>query len=410
MKRLLHSILGLGTGKARAKAARTSRLALEALEDRLALSTLSVRTASTSTSIWWGLGGSPASFEDSVNINVNLVGLGGSPASFGIVGAGTKHVEVPFVLQTSAGNITFNNPGLNQADTLTLSSTFAGQVNVFGSTGRSVAIGGDAGSAGTLDNIRALVVVNGPGMSLTVNDSGAQSARSYTLGGASSITGFGQVTRTDPTSHQTVTVAYKDLASVRLLAGAGNDTVNVTGSVATPATLDLGPGDDTVNVGNSLDALLGPVAIVGGGQATARGDVLTISDAGQAVGRTYTVTDNAVTKAAAGPAGVATIAYAGVEQLSLSTGNGQNTVNVLSTPAGKPITITGGHGDDVFNVGSGATAAASTLSTIRNGLTINGNGSLTGGDALNLNDAAFTSPTFWSVTDSAVGRTLSCTT
>jgi hypothetical protein len=80
-----------------------------------------------------------------------------------------------------------------------------------------------------------------------------------------------------------------------------------------------------------------------------------------------------------------------VKAITINPGLGNNVVNVLGTPAGVPVTITGGGGNDTYVVGS----AAQTLDTIRGPLTINGGA---GSSSLTLNDQGNPAVTTWNRT------------
>jgi hypothetical protein len=80
-----------------------------------------------------------------------------------------------------------------------------------------------------------------------------------------------------------------------------------------------------------------------------------------------------------------------VKAITINPGLGNNVVQVLGTPAGIPVTITGSGGNDTFLVGS----AAGTLDTISGPLTINGGA---GSSSLTFNDQNQTTAQAYTVT------------
>src|SRR5262249_35138904 len=99
--------------------------------------------------------------------------------------------------------------------------------------------------------------------------------------------------------------------------GAGNDTVNVSGSTG-PLTVNTGAGNDVINVGdvfNTLEELQGALAVNG----QDNNDTLNVNDQGAGAPHTYTITSTTVQRS-----GAATITYSGIEGLFVHKGPSRN--------------------------------------------------------------------------------------
>jgi hypothetical protein len=138
---------------------------------------------------------------------------------------------------------------------------------------------------------------------------------------------------------------------IALLGGPGNDTFTIIGTTTGPLTLDGRNGSDTYLI--TFGALGGPVTINDTGTTGTDRVVLT----GTAGADTITVTSTAVTWN-----GVETVNYAGVEALAVNAGDGNDTLQVLSTAASTPVTVDGQGGDDTYQVALGSLASALTVS------------------------------------------------
>jgi uncharacterized linocin/CFP29 family protein len=181
--------------------------------------------------------------------------------------------------------------------------------------------------------------------------------------------------------------------------GSGADTVNIERTRgllagATTWTLDLAAGNDTVNLSPSakdLDNLPGAIVVNGAADA----DTLNLFDDNHATGETYTVASSTVTRA-----GFGGVTYdAALEVLNLvTTGSGNDTINVTSTSGTAVTTINTGAGSDIINL----SPVAKNLGDLSGPLVVGGgDGS---DDALNLFDDRPDNDTY-TITGSTVTRT-----
>jgi hypothetical protein len=131
--------------------------------------------------------------------------------------------------------------------------------------------------------------------------------------------------------------------------GTGGNTFSVQSTQAgTAPTVNAGGGNDTVNLGstaNKLDTLQGPVAVNG----QAGSDTLNLNDQGQTAGQGYTLTSTTVARP-----GMGTVTFGTVENLTLSTGGGNDTVTLGLPILTAATTINGGGGSNTL-VGPNAT-------------------------------------------------------
>ncbi len=297
-------------------------------------------------------------------------------------------------LNTGAGN-----------DTVNISGT-SGFLDAYNGGGYdSVYVGN-----GTLAGINGSVYVTGAGSTyLYVQDSSDTTARSATLNGysltglstgsvwwAHSSTATGGVTYlriagSSASSTYNVTDTPNVLYSTDLYTGAGNDTVNITGSTGTLNVSNAG-GYDTVNLGNgSLANVNGSVNVSGAGStslivddsndanahsvtltargltglsrgaiqwvpsAASMGGVVFLVIEGSAAGSTYTVTDTP------------TLAY----YTNLATGAGSDSVYITGTTG--ILFVSNGGGGDAVVIGRQASATTgSKVAGIKGRVAING--------------------------------------
>lgn len=138
---------------------------------------------------------------------------------------------------------------------------------------------------------------------------------------------------------------------VRIFLNDGRDTMTVLSNLHV-VQISTGTGDDTIQIGdpaNSNGGLAGirkPVNVDGGGQATAAGDLLRITDTGTTA-RSYTLTGSSVL------AGGAAITYANLEQLDVNAANGPDSFSIQGVAPGTRTNVRGGLGEDVFHMGAG---------------------------------------------------------
>jgi hypothetical protein len=167
--------------------------------------------------------------------------------------------------------------------------------------------------------------------------------------------------------------------SIRVI-DSGTDTVNVERTLpGAPLTISEGSSKVTVNispVARFLDNIQGNVTVHGGTGV----DTLNINDQNDSFNDTYSVTDSSVTRNAS-----AAITYDTQHALSLNSGSGAETVNVLRTAVGATTNLVStGSGLTTVNVGN-----AGSVQGIRGALNIEHPGP-SGGNAINLNDSADT--------------------
>ncbi len=183
-------------------------------------------------------------------------------------------------------------------------------------------------------------------------------------------------------------VTLQSVPSLQLYGGASANTFTINSwSGTSPLLLDGMGGDDTYKIN-----------FVGSGNYTvnvndsgATGtDSLIVNGTNNA--DTLTVTSNSITRASE------SVNYTGVENITLNTFGGNDTVNVTSPSAA--IVINGGNGTDIFNInsltnaltintGTGVnTLNVPTMNSIQAVLSVNGGGT----DTLNLNDTADNTP------------------
>jgi hypothetical protein len=256
--------------------------------------------------------------------------VNGGPAGNTFTVAGTPSNAfgvVSTVLNSGAGNdsVSVNTTAANS----TLTVNTLGGVNV-------VNVGSAApGGGGNVNGIQGVTAVNGAGgaTQLNFNDDGNAGGTTYAITGIS-------IARTGMAG-----VLYANLAALVVNAGTGGNVINVLGTaLGTPTTVNAGTTGDTINVGNvlnSLDSVLGPLAVNGRGPA-----VLNVNDFGNLRNDNYVVTATTVTRLF-----MAGIAYTGVAGLTLNAGAGSSLFSVLSTFPTTLTTINTGAGNDVVAMG-----------------------------------------------------------
>jgi hypothetical protein len=280
----------------------------------------------------------------------------GAPTVYETVDSGAPMKFVnhpsPFVVNTASGSNTVN--------ILDTSAHIAINVNDGGHDTVNV------GNAGGVQGILAPLNINGLFYStLNVNDAADTTARTVTL---ATITGgdglaWGTITGLAPAA---INYAYDDISSVSLTTGSGGDTVNVlaTGTNFDGMITNLSShgGSDVVNVGNagSLQSIRGPLNINNPPSYT----TLNVNDAADTTARTVTLAT--ITGGDGLPWGTITgltfaapinYEYRDISSVSLTTGSGDDTVNVQATGSNMHVggvitnlSSSGGH--DTVNVGN----------------------------------------------------------
>src|SRR5262249_16117812 len=118
-------------------------------------------------------------------------------------------------------------------------------------------------------------------------------------------------------------LAYHDAKYVLLIAGSGNNTVNVNGT-SVPTYLYMGAGNDTVNMGTAnLGTILGAVTVVG----EVGTDAVRLFDQSSPYAGPYTITNTLVNAPGSFVNGVS---YFSVENVTLNAAAGNNVINVDS--------------------------------------------------------------------------------
>ena len=186
---------------------------------------------------------------------------------------------------------------------------------------------------------------------------------------------------------------YDGLESITINASTGNNPIDV---LAVPAeaftatgtiTLNCSGGDDAVRLAPTLRNLIhcGCNFTVLGGAGT---NALVLHDQDFLGGDTYAVTNSTVDWNMPG-----LLTYENVAELTLNTARGSSTINVESTALGTFLTVNAGPANDTLRLGT------DSLSDVRGELVFHGNG---GTDSATLNDAAFTGPVDYVISDTAV--------
>src|SRR5262249_12962261 len=190
----------------------------------------------------------------------------------------------------------------------------------------------------------------------------------------------------------------------------GDDVFNVRATAAGPTlTLSGGNGNDTFNFSSdaptnagNLNGILGAVTVNG----DAGTNTLNLSDAGNAVGSTYSLAATLFQRLS--PAATARVAFLSVQTVNLNTGTGDDTINVFSTAAGPVSTVNANNGNDTITSGPApVTVAKGTLDLIQGALTVNGNA---GTNTLNFNDQGSTAANTYTLTATTFQRPASTAT
>ena len=173
--------------------------------------------------------------------------------------------------------------------------------------------------------------------------------------------------------------------------GGGDNVFNIT-SLPAPTTVSGGAGNDNFFLGQG-----GTLAPLAGVPLTLNGqsgiDQVFVDDSLSAADDAFTLTTNTVAQNA-----TAVVTYGTMERLRLDLGAGDNAVNVNATSA--TVTIFGGAGDDVVQLGAGS------LDAIDGRVTVDGEA---GGDAIFINDQAPAAARDYVVSDRAVSSDLLAT-
>jgi hypothetical protein len=341
--------------KTRTNPGTVARLAVDSLEHRTLLSTLSL----TNGALVYGSNTSAAnilriihfqashrySFED-VAEHITLVGnfVGPSGNNTHVVGFGDGNI----------GTIALNLG--NQGYTVIIDSTQAG-VPVAVNMGNGTAVV-NVGGPSNLNDIQGPIHIHG-GLgtdSLNIYDQLNSAAQTFSLGansvsrsGAATITytGMNFVTIDAGNGNNTYNVGGTEASFDTILnTGDGHDVVNVDGTgVGGTFTINEGRGGIDVNLGatlHNLNNLHSTVHVNGNSQGV---DNLTVDDQSNSASQTFTLNNHSITRSAAGM-----IQYNLLNNLSVLTGTGGATVNVLATNT--PTAIVGHANGTTVNIGN----------------------------------------------------------
>ncbi|HWE93969.1 MAG TPA: hypothetical protein VG269_08405 [Tepidisphaeraceae bacterium] len=343
-----------------------------------------------------------------------------------------------YTIATDGGMTTVNTG--NAGDVVNVQGTGAATFVTTGTGNDAVNVGSAAPAAGgVLDNILgALSVAGGGNTALTIDDTGATTAKTASISGTNVTVGVASITYATVT-HLTVnlgshgnTVSLTGTSAPTLLnsgagadtvtvtgtsnattvtAGGGNDTVNIEG-VSAALTVNAGLGTDTINVGSLGAGPSGNLAGIGAG-LTLSGDALdtlAVDDTGNASAGNGTLTGAAISGLDIGAGSIGYLGF-GVVQLALGSAANNLTINGTSGSAVTSVTSKSG-GDhvyiqnvggttnltdaapgassDLFDVGSLAPTPGGIVNGIQGALTISG--AAGGTDTLTVDDTGMFSP------------------
>ena len=175
-------------------------------------------------------------------------------------------------------------------------------------------------------------------------------------------------------------------SSVQVYGNADDDLIIVPG-IGVNTTIHTAGGDDRIYVGSNanqaensgglMSGIQAVLAVYGGAHGT--GDTLVIDDSGNTGAGGGSINAGDIT----GFGMTGSIHYEEFENLGIALGSGDNTISIPVTVAGITTTITGGAGNDVFNVSSDASSDSGNLDGIRGDLVLVGGGGI---NTININD------------------------
>ncbi|MFO0952598.1 MAG: hypothetical protein U0835_15920 [Isosphaeraceae bacterium] len=309
--------------------------------------------------------------DDSTDALFHAATLGASPAAgFGRVG-GLSPGSIDYAT-ANVSALTFKASAASATSTLLVSDTNVaattiiggvGPVRVAGTTNPLTIEGGAVLTigTGTLNAIAGPILVRRDttagtvlNQTLTIDDSADVTARSVAVDVKQVVRNadFGlMAAQTNVTGLSPALIAYwpAQIGAVSIIGGTGADAFDVRAVDATDnLTIVGGVGNDSFMVGD-LSRLRGPMTFRGG----AGQDTLTLSDAAQSAGGTYTLTGTTVTAGTNPPITFDT----SMDFIDLTTGSGDDLVKILSTTDRYGDTaVHTGAGDDRIDVQSKSTA------------------------------------------------------
>ena len=165
-----------------------------------------------------------------------------------------------------------------------------------------------------------------------------------------------------------------DVDSIRVDTGFGNDTIRIN-DTESPLTVDAGFGNDTIFVGgDDIDSNLLADIVINGEEDT---DRINFDDRNDGpLNDDYTLTTTQLRKATFGAN--RRISFGTVESLALNGSDQPNRYDIIGLAAGTTLAVTGGDGNETFNIGNG-----DVLDELKNNVTVNGG---TGTDDLIFRD------------------------
>jgi titin len=225
------------------------------------------------------------------------------------------------------------------------------------------------GQSGSVQSVMGNLTIVGAGATLVVDDSADPTPRTVTI------------TPTSITGLSPATIFYSDISNLTVDGGFGGNTFIVTNTaLGTNTTVNTGNGVDTAYVegttgpltvntqqgsttntfggfeavyvgrpttsGFTLDGIQGALTVNTLARQNLDWGNLALYDTGETASETYTVTNNTILRSGAAP-----IYYTVNNEVFFNLGSGGNTFNVQSLRPGLAYWVTGGVGNDTFNVG-----------------------------------------------------------
>ena len=288
----------------------------------------------------------------------------------------------------SAGGTTINTSG---GPTNIYVSATTGPLNInLGGFSETVTLGAVGSSAGSLNSIQGAVFVHGSGRLnfLRIDDQANTVDRQYIVKGNSlSTTGVADI-------------SFDGIYDFTLAAGRGGDTIDVwdnptVNNAFSGVALLAGGGNDTINLGALTHQLSSLRRLFVDGQGGV--NTLVLHDEATAEAQTYqyvTPVNPLVGYPSVSSTGIV-VPYANLSRVNLYGGIGNDTVNVLGVPANVTANVDAGFGNDQVNVG------ADTLDKILGSVYVSDRQGI---DFLDINDQGRAAPQTYTLT--SVRRTL----
>jgi hypothetical protein len=163
---------------------------------------------------------------------------------------------------------------------------------------------------------------------------------------------------------------WSALTGITINATPGNDVIEIDNTAAgTPVTINEGNGTDAVHISpiaNDLDTIQGPVIVYGGSGS----DTLNILDESNAASTTYTVTGSSASRPAS-----ATISYTNTN-MGILGGNGNDAFNVLGILP-RQVNLNPGFGSNTVTIDDRPNTASTTYTITGSTVARAGSGTLT---------------------------------